>query len=94
MFKDCSTINAGGSYLSNVGRDQNNVGGDQYTATHQTFLNIHVPVTASLNKLYGQQDLAELRLHNTVRHHRFSRAPYLTFICRLLTKLQHKQVGE
>jgi len=64
MFQGCNNINASGSQLSNVGGDQHNVGGDQYTATHQTFVNIHVPATASSNELYGQQDLAELRLHN------------------------------
>ena len=87
MFQDCSNINASGSHLSNVGRDQHNVGGDQYTTT---VVNIHVPATASSNKLYGQ----ELQLHNTVRHHRLSRALYLTFISRLPTMLQRKQIGE
>jgi hypothetical protein len=74
MFKDCSDINASGSHLSNVGGDQHNVGHDQYSVTHQ-IVNIHVPVTANS---YGRQDLGQLRLHNTVRHHRFSRAPYFT----------------
>jgi hypothetical protein len=69
MFQDCSNINASGSHLSNVGRDQHIVGGDQYTTIHQTFVNIHVPPTASS---YGREDLAELRLHNTVKRHRFS----------------------
>ena len=94
MFRDCSNINASGSLLSNVGRDQHNVGGDQYTATHQTFVNINIPTTASSNELHGQQDLAKLRLPNTVRRHYLSRALYLTLLCRLLTKLQRKQIGE
>ena len=92
MFQDCSNINASGSRLSNVGRDQHNVG-DQYTVTHQ-IVNIHVPASATSNEQYAQQDLAKLQLHNTVRHHRFSRTPYLTFLSSLLTKLERKQTGE
>jgi hypothetical protein len=73
MFKDCSSINASGSHLSNVGRDQHNVhvGRDQYTTTHQNFVNIHIPATASSNELHIQQDLSELRLQNAVGHHSF-----------------------
>jgi hypothetical protein len=85
MFQDCSNINASGSHLSNIGRDQ---------YIHQTVVNVHVPATASSDKLHGQQELAELRLHDTVRHHRFSRAAYLTFLCRLPTKPKRKQIGE
>jgi hypothetical protein len=92
MFQDCN-INASGSHFSNAGHDQHNVGGDQYTI-HQTFVNINVPATARSNELYGQQDLAKLRLHNTVRHHHLSRDLHLTLLCRLLTKLQCRQIGE
>jgi hypothetical protein len=98
MFKDCSDMNASGSHLSNVGRDQLNVttvGGDQYTAAHQTIMNFNMTrTTASSNELHCRRDSDELRQHDVVSHYHFTRASYLKFPASVLKKLQRKQIGE
>jgi len=57
MFERCSHIGASGTQFSNVGRDQHNVGGDQYSTARQTIVNVlNIPATAGPNEPYRQQD--------------------------------------